>query len=155
LRTNVDAKITNVIITVKKEMITDKPKLEPNKITRSNTVSTGDEIYQKGIMEIRIVQANRSNIERLNQNFFQNIINNVGRTRRKRKKKYSFKITQNEAELTNDSNLFNEGEYSLGYTWNKRRKKKKKFWKGYWKKMINNFEGDVKIKYVFRKTKKE
>jgi hypothetical protein len=58
-------------------------------------------------------------------------------------------------ELTNDSNLSNEGEYSLGYTWNKSRKKKKKIWKGYWKKMINNFEGDVNIKCIFRKTKKE
>jgi hypothetical protein len=90
---NVDTEIPNIIITVKKEMITDKPKLEPNKIIRSNTVSKENEIYQKGIIEIRIVQANRSNIEKLDQNFFQNIINNRGRTRRKRKKKYSFKIT--------------------------------------------------------------
>jgi hypothetical protein len=91
------------------------------------------EIYQKGINEIRNMQIKD---EEPNANTFQVIIQNLGKTRKRKKKKYQFKEIPSDVNLTNESSCPIKEEYeNLEDKWNKRRKKKKKFWRIYWKKM--------------------
>jgi hypothetical protein len=155
-----DVKI--VKIKMFKNEIIYKPKLEPNKI-ESNIISKENEVYRNGIEIIRNIKSSISQTKILNQNVFQNIIQRMGRTRKRKKKKCLIKKSRDETIPTIELNFLNEGEQDFGYKWNKRRKKKKRFWDKYWRKMISNFkrctkkqfEEDKKGKYIFRKMKKE
>jgi aryl carrier-like protein len=71
----------------------DKLKLEPNKIIESNIISKDDEIYQKGIDEVRNIQINESKTKESSRITFQNIIQRIGKRKNINLKR--FKVEQN------------------------------------------------------------
>jgi uncharacterized protein (DUF885 family) len=78
-------------------------------------ISKDDEIYQKGIDEVRNIQINESKTEESNRITFQNIIQRMGKTRKRKKKKYRFKEIQSGTKLTNEPSYINEEEQNLEY----------------------------------------
>jgi hypothetical protein len=105
--TKIDTIFSIETIPAKKTMIIDKPKLEPNKIIEPKAISKeADENFRNGIAEVRIIQANKSNINELSQDFYQKIIRKTSRIRRKSKKNCLFNLSQNKMKLLHDSNFF-------------------------------------------------